>query len=64
MNPAAHSAREDAERSGQVVGSDVDVVEDALLSERLDEARHLTDLHAALEGSESGAWLYGEGPAA
>lgn len=63
MNPAEYSARQAASRAGQVVGSDVDVVEDALLAECIDDARHLTDLHAALEDT-SGAWLYGEGPAA
>ena len=32
-NPAEHEARADAERSGEVVGSDVDRIESALLGE-------------------------------
>lgn len=35
MNPAEHSARDEAERLGVIVGSDVDRVEDALLAELL-----------------------------
>jgi hypothetical protein len=33
VNPAEHSARNEAERLGVIVGSDVDRVEDALLTE-------------------------------
>jgi hypothetical protein len=33
MNPAEHEARADAERSGSIVGGDVDRIEHALLSD-------------------------------
>lgn len=55
-DPAAHSARADAERSGTVVGSDVDRIESALLAD------------IALEGEDfhpPGYWVVWEkgGPA-
>lgn len=63
-NPAEAAARDEAERLGRIVGSEVDVIDDALLSEHVEQARHLTDLHAALEDTGgTGAWLYGEGRA-
>ena len=45
-NPAEHSARVDAERSGQVVGSDVDRVESDLLQELAED-----------DDAVAGAWL-------
>lgn len=48
-NPAEAAARDEAERLGRIVGSEVDVVEDALLAEHIERARYLTDLHATLE---------------
>lgn len=55
MNPAEHEARKDAERSGQVVGSDVDRVESDLLAE-------LAGDDAYLHPGGAGAWLAGEAP--
>lgn len=50
-NPAEHSARAEAERRGDIVGSDVDVV----------ESRIIADL--AGDEDEWGAWLVrGESP--
>jgi hypothetical protein len=51
-NPAEHSAREDARRTGTCVGSDVDRIEAELLAE------------LAGEEAPAGAWLLGKrGPA-
>ena len=55
-NPAEHSARAEAERLGEIVGSDVDRIEDALLAD------------VALEGEDfhpPGYWVVWEkgGPA-
>lgn len=51
MNPAEQEARADAERSGQIVGNDVDRLEAAILAD------------VAGEGEPVGAWLDGEVPA-
>ncbi len=51
-NPAEHEARKDAERRGQVVGSDVDRIEAAALAAALADA--------AGDEDGDGAWLWGE----
>jgi hypothetical protein len=48
-NPAEHSAREDARRSGTICGSDVDVTE-----------HHLIAATAGEEDGGVGAWMLGE----
>ena len=49
MNPAEHEARADAERRGDVVGSDIDVVE-----------QHILDDIGCGDEADHGCWLWGE----
>lgn len=50
-DPAMAAARDEAERLGTIVGSDVDRIEDALLRETAGEEPHVVGLLEALEAS-------------